>query len=165
MEKIDSVARVLASIAIFISLFSAIITYRKEAHRLKILVSDEKYSAVRVTVSNDSSYAVEVTGIGTYLDDKPIEWVKDPGGFVNNDYVKYPVKIDGRSHFEFSFTAGRNVPDSNVLYGYGVQLSSGRTFVTTERLPIRLKAKMITRSIVSRISAGRIGFENHRSPR
>jgi hypothetical protein len=157
MEGTDYLARVVSFSALAISAIALFFTFRKDAHRISITKTEAKYDAVILRVSNDSSFSVGIWGVGSFTENGVIKWIENVGDYKTNKFASYPIRVEAHSAFSIVVIAGREIP-SSVPHGYCVQLESGRTFVLPSTVPIPATIKMHLRSLLSRISAGSLGF-------
>ena len=158
MDAIDYVARAISIAALAISVVALFFTFRKDAHRIAITKSQDKYQGIVLRVSNDSSFSVGVWGVGYFTESGAVTWIERVGNHQTNKFVSYPVRIEARAAFPFIVVSGREVPESSVPHGYCIQLESGRTFVLRGSAPAMVAMKMHLRSLLSRVTAGSVGF-------
>lgn len=153
----------IAIAALFVSvvalIFSGIalaITYRKEAHRIRLELSPAKYGGVVLGINNDSGIDTSVRSIGYFRHFGEVTWLTDTvGDYVINKMVEFPFPVKARSTFEVYLNTFQKVPNFSKAVGLCVQLDTGRFYVLPQRVARSDAMKMHIASWVSRVTGGR----------
>ncbi|QFY77838.1 hypothetical protein DUD43_09155 [Alcaligenes faecalis] len=153
----------IAIAAFFVSLvalvFSGIalaITYRKEAHRIRLELSPAKYGGVVLGINNDSGIDTSVRSIGYFHHFPKITWLTGTvGDYVINKNVKFPLPVNARSTFEVYLNTDRTIPNFGKAVGLCVQLDTGRFYVLPQKVARYDAIKMHVISWISRVTGGR----------
>ncbi len=143
---ISSLSMLMSGVAIFI-------TFRKDAHRMKLHLINGNYND-KITIHNDSQAKVQLQAVGVIDSSSEIVWRKGCYNSITNTEVTFPTIIEGRT----AFTASLRQPDKMDEYAYCIQLSSGRTYVVNSSLNQSVYTRLVFRSIISQLSAGKYGF-------
>jgi len=166
MQTIDYFARILGTLALSISLITFIISYRRDAHRIHLSATPAAELDCEVLgIFNDSSNTLGVIAVGCISPSGLITWIERVGEYISNKWVRYPIKIEGRSLSSLVFVHGRHLPNRGKPYGYCVRLESGRIFVKVDSLPLAVAWKFRLWSLASRIFPGWLGLPKHMQPK
>ncbi|WP_443112868.1 hypothetical protein [Herbaspirillum seropedicae] len=150
-----ALTNILALTAVVISLVSLHFTFRKDAHRIRLEVTPLKFDAIALGIKNDSACDADILAVGYFDSFGNITWLPQVGDYRTNQWVNYPISVKARSLYAVSMVAGRDVPSKEVLFGYCVQLATGRIYVLRGTTPWHVAIKMHFASLLSRISGGR----------
>jgi hypothetical protein len=96
---------------------------------------------------------VQAIGIAKSSEDQDIEWFESCGCSETNKKVEFPKVIGGHLSFEASLL------QPSQEYAYCVQLPCGRTFVINQSLSDGDFYKLKKKSVKSRLTRGKAGFE------
>ena len=144
-------------IALFVSAITLSITYRKEAHRIRLELSPAKYGGVVLGINNDSGIVASVRSIGHFRRFGKVTWFGGQvGNYRSNKFVDFPFAVEARSTFEVHINTIRDLRNFNATVGFCVQLDTGRVYVLPQEVPRKDALRMHLSSWVSRLSRGRI---------
>lgn len=132
------------------------ITYRKEAHRIRLEFSPIDWGNVVLGINNDSGIDTSVRSIGYFRYFGEVAWAT--GGIGNNSTnkpVALPLLVKARSTYEVFLNPSRSNVDVDDEVGLCVQLDTGRLYVITQGMAGRDAIKMHCVSWISRLSGGR----------
>lgn len=152
-----AIAALLVSIvALLFSGVALTITYRKEAHRIRLELTPAKYSGVVLGINNDSGIDTSVRSIGYFRDFGKITWLTDTvGDNVTNQVVDVPFVVKARSTFEAYLNTSQKIPNFNETVGLCIQLDTGRIYVLPRRVAQHDSIRMHLVSWISRLTGGR----------
>lgn len=143
-------------IALIFSAIALTITYRKEAHRIRLELSRVKYGGRVLGINNDSGIDTEVRSIGYFRRFGEVTWLDGPvGNNTTNKFVDFPFVVKARSNFEVHLNGSRDIPDFDNAVGLCVQLATGRLYIFPQSVRPKDSLLMHLASWVSRISGGR----------
>ena len=154
------------SLSILISIISLVFsgvalyfTFKRDAHRVKI---SHEYFSKRwfegVKIQNGSAFGVKLIALG-HIDPKGhITWLSQVGDVVSKQFIKFPLTVESRSTLFCTVAHNIHTFPQGETYGFCIQLSCGRTFVSTGNLPMKLSIKLRLLQLVSRLSEGERGF-------
>jgi len=146
-----------------LTLLLSITVFWFNLHRVRVrheTIHDRFFDVV--SIDNDSSFSVRVSAIGHIDPNENIKWMDYIGDVRTNKNISYPMIVEGRSELLCSIIHNIHFFPTGKIYGYCVQLDSGRTYVSTGNLPFLLSTKLKFKSIVSRVTFGRFGFLKNR---
>lgn len=152
-----AIAALLVSVvALLFSGIALAITYRKEAHRIRLELSPEKYGGVVLGINNDSGIDISVRSIGYFRRFGEVMWLTDTvGDYVINKAVGFPFAVKARSTFEVYLNTFQTIPNFSKSVGLCVQLDTGRLYVLPHRVAPNDSIRMHLASWVSRVTGGR----------
>jgi len=147
------------SVSVVALVFSGIalaITYRKEAHRIRLELSPEKYGGVVLGINNDSGIDTSARSIGYFRHFGEITWLTGTvGDYVTNKSVEFPFPVKARSTFEVYLNTFHRIPNFSKAVGLCVQLDTGRFYVLPQSVARIDAIKMHVVSWISRVTGGR----------
>jgi len=142
-------------LAFLISASAFTIVYRKEAHRIRLELSEARHFVI-LTISNDSGIDTEVSSIGYFRRFREVRWLTKPvGDNATNMFVAFPIVVKARSKFDVQINTLRDIPDFDKEVGLCIQLATGRLYVSTQSVGWKESLLMHMSSWVSRVSGGR----------
>lgn len=149
-----------STLALTISFAALYFTFKKDAHRIRLKLDKGPYGTSDfLSINNDSSFPVNISSVGHLPLDGKIEWMsKICDGKVNQSF-NFPVIVDPRSTYQGVLVG--NYPIKSKQYAYCVQLECGRTFVISNTLPYKTRAKLKLLSLLSWLSSGGLGFDKN----
>jgi hypothetical protein len=144
----------LAIIGCITGTISLIFSFRKDAHHIRLEVTYREHGVVVLGINNDSAVPFGILSIGYFRPNREITWITKVGNYATNKYVGYPIAVASRSLFLISLITSRDVPSRRELYGYCVQLETGRLYVIKNSAPFLPTTLLHITSLISRISRG-----------
>jgi hypothetical protein len=151
-----SFTTLLSIIAIIFSACALLITYRKDAHRIRLELSLTPYNDVILGIVNDGGISTSIRSIGYFYKASNVEWITDKvGDHVANIGISFPIFVNARSTFEVFLSTSHRIPRYDKTYGLCVQLDTGRIFMYSRHLPLIDVISMHVTSWISRVSGGR----------
>lgn len=142
-------------VALAFSGIALAITYRKEAHRIRLELSPAKYGGIVLGINNDSGIDASVRSIGYFHRFGQVTWITEGvGDHVINKRVDFPVPVKARSTFEAYLNTFHTIPKFSEAVGLCVQLDTGRLYVLTQQVPRYDAIKMHVASWISRVTGG-----------
>lgn len=150
-----SLTSFLSIAAFLISLVALHFTFRKDAHRIRLEITQLEFDVVALGINNDSACDADVLSVGYFDTMGKVTWIPQVGEYRTNKWVNYPISVKARSMFAVSLVAGRDVPSKGKAFGYCVQLATGRIYVLQGTAPLKVALKMHFASLLSRLSGGR----------
>ena len=146
--------------SLVVSFIALYFTFKKDAHRIRLTLNYGKYgTSDYISINNDSSFPVRVSSVGYIDESESITWLEKICEAKENVSHLFPVEVGARSTYQ-GIILGRHV-SSTAKYGYCVQLDCGRTFTIQGRLSKKIATKLKTKSFISWLSSGRLGFEKN----
>jgi hypothetical protein len=143
-------------IALVFSGIALTITYRKEAHRIRLELSRAKYGGRVLGINNDSGIDTMVRSIGYFRRFGEVIWLSGQvGNNTTGQFVDFPFVVKARSNFEVHINTLRDIPGFDNEVGLCVQLATGRLYVFPQSVRPKDSLLMHLASWVSRISGGR----------
>lgn len=143
-------------VAIIFSGIALAITYRKEAHRIRLELSPAKHGGVVLGINNDSGIDTSVRSIGHFRRFGEVTWLTDTvGNYAINKAVEFPFSVKARSTFEVYLNTFQTVPNFSKAVGLCIQLDTGRFYILPQSVALSDSIKMHFASWVSRVTGGR----------
>src|SRR5450830_1486089 len=88
-------------VALVFSGIALTITYRKEAHRIRLELSRARYGGIVLGINNDGGIDTEVRSIGYFRCFNQVTWLSGQiGNNTINKSVDFPFIVKARSNFE-----------------------------------------------------------------
>lgn len=145
---------IISTIALISSLISLYFTFKKDGHSIQLKFNPQrKIYRDYISITNCATAPIQIRSIGIIDEYLDIVWSEKCGDADTNKFVSFPHVIQGRTTFEAS------VRISEKNYGYCIQLSCGRTFVIQGSLGFINYLNVWLKSLISRVTSGRYGFE------
>ncbi|MDP2143364.1 MAG: hypothetical protein Q8J80_04460 [Gallionella sp.] len=142
--------------ALLFSGIALVITYRKEAHRIRLELAPAKYGGVILGISNDSGIDTLVRSIGHFRRFGKVGWISDSvGDHVTNKSVEFPFTVKARSTFEVFINTAQKIPKFSNAVGLCIQLDTGRLYVLPQSVPWNDSLRMHFSAWVSHFTGGK----------
>ena len=149
-------AFIISLVALVISAIALTITYRKDAHFVRLELLPGAYGMSILGIVNDSAFDTSVRSIGFFRRRGGVTWLGASfGDNATDQFVDCPFQVKGRSTFEAHINTHRDISNFNGKVGFCVQLDTGRLFVLTRAVGWSLRMRMHLASLVSRLTGGR----------
>lgn len=133
---------------------SLLFTFRKDAHQVRLDLSDVEYDGVVLGVSNDSAVPFGILSVGYFDSNGQVVWISRVGEYVSNQWIDYPIRFDPRSLRSILLVEPRDVPLKSQAHGYCIQLETGRVYVLRNTAPAAVWLRLLLASFASRLSRG-----------
>lgn len=159
------ITAIISTISLVFSGIALYFTFKKDAHRIRLVHRKfhERYLDT-VAINNDSGFSVRLAAIGHINQQGKITWLQYIGNATTNSNVDLPILLEARSTFFSMVTHNIHSFPQGAVYGFCVQLSCGRTSITSGNLPNGLKFRLKVRELISWLSSGSFGFPRSNLP-
>jgi hypothetical protein len=146
----------LSFIAVVFSAIALFITYRKDAHQIRLEVSLTAYRDVILGIVNDGGVDTSIRSIGYFYRFGEVTWLtKTVGNHRANVGIEFPLAVKARSTFEVFLNTSQKIPQYKNTYGFCVQLDTGRLFIYSRHIAKFDAIRMHIVSWISCITGGR----------
>jgi hypothetical protein len=144
----------IAAISLAITVANILFNLRKDAHHVRLELSEIDHIQTVLGINNDSSVPFGILSVGYMQSSNRIEWIEYIGNHYTNKLINYPVKVEARSLFTVDLCPYRNKIPHNG-YGVCIQLETGRIYILKHELPLYEYIKIRIAASISRFSRGK----------
>jgi hypothetical protein len=155
-----SISESISLVALIVSIVALYYAAIKESHLVRLIIrrSDNVYKTY-LTIQNHSQFPIEISSVGYITSDEEIIWLTGFNDAYSGKPASLPTRVLERSTFEGSITDSYTNEFRTDRFGLLVQLTCGRTYFRNSSLAKNVALKFVLLSILSKMSAGRIGFD------